>query len=152
MSQSVKTSFLMLVISFILVGCASERANFETSVIGSSHDHINDAIDLAYQDLLKKGTVPAVIIENKKLPPGIKAEAFTYVIQKGYQHKFLGTIDSGDFSNNEEFIRNISLRAAAAGGDFVFYPPVGDEKNLLLYGERAWVFKLDPKVKKTLKK
>ena len=143
--------FLLVVLNFMLASCATKSTGFETSTIDYNHDPVNNHVDQVYEELVDRNANPAVIVENKKLPAGIKEEVFTYKVQKGYAHKLVGTIDTGDFKQDNDYLLAVKRMAAAAGGDFVFFPKVGNEKNQQPYGERAWVFKLDPRVKKTFK-
>jgi len=157
MAIIVKKILAWPILIFALASCAFTPSGlFEAPEITLDNGQSNAEVQQKYEDLLKKEIDLQGVILRKRLPPGIKNEAFTVRVLPGFQHKFLGVFDIRFREIDAAFIKDAKTMAFAAGGDFVFFPPDDDPKSIIMaqapnviwQRKRGWIFKLDPQVKK----
>ena len=152
--SSIALSMLVLGLGLMLASCSMIKYSFETSEITEDNSVRNQQVNDRYAEMLEQDILPGkILFSNKSLPEGFRKNGDLISVEKGYQHRLLGTgfiTHKGFGLNEQEAIIETKRMAAAAGGDFVFAPELTDLNGFKTSRFHWWIIKLDPKVKKKL--
>ncbi len=133
-----------------LASCAQYAPDFHYNSLSLKTDErarINEEVENRFFNLAEHQVVPKnILLGDNAFPPGLEYRDSTISILKSYHHEILGSFKCGYSSvlrlmDDQAELDAVYQGIAAAGGDY------GQ-----MVGSTVWVIKLDPLVRKQLRK